>query len=50
MSDYTEHLISLAGGDGEDDAALARAILNRRRRKCVAEGCHIDGACARCGL
>jgi len=29
--------------------ALARAILTRRRRKCIAEGCHTED-CQRCGL
>jgi hypothetical protein len=49
---YDEHLISMAGGDGDvHDAGtrLARAILTRRLRKCIAEGSHADGVCARCG-
>jgi hypothetical protein len=58
MSHYTEHLISRAGGDGDDGAALARAILTRRRRKCIAAGDHVDqppdgttpAKCPRCGL
>jgi hypothetical protein len=33
-----------------DGADLTAAIMTRRRRKCIAEGCHIDGACGRCGL
>ncbi|MDF9748656.1 hypothetical protein M2428_000086 [Arthrobacter sp. ES3-54] len=33
-----------------DGAALSAAIKTRRRRKCIAEGCHIDGTCGRCGL
>lgn len=59
-SDYTEHLISMAGGDGDDDSgqALARAIHNRRRRKCIAAGEHQEqppdasepAKCPRCGL
>ena len=28
---------------------LARAILTRRLRKCIAEGSHHDGKCERCG-
>lgn len=33
-----------------DAEALAAAILTRRLRKCIAEGCHIPGNCPRCGL
>jgi hypothetical protein len=33
-----------------DGADLTAAIHTRRLRKCIAEGCHIDGACGRCGL
>jgi hypothetical protein len=33
-----------------DGEALSAAIMTRRLRKCIAEGCHIDGACGRCGL
>ena len=57
MSDYTEHLISQPGGDGDDDGlALARAIRTRRRRKCIAAGDHKQpgppdtAKCPRCGL
>jgi len=36
--------------DTEEEAeALARAILTRRRRKCIAEGAHTED-CQRCGL
>lgn len=60
MSDYTEHLISMAGGDGdeEDGARQIRCIHTRRRRKCIASGEHQDRppdaegqtTCQRCGL
>ncbi|MFS0832012.1 hypothetical protein ABC337_15280 [Arthrobacter sp. 1P04PC] len=33
-----------------DGAAYARAILCRRKRKCIAAGEHTEGGCARCGL
>lgn len=32
--------------DGEQ---LAQAIITRRKRKCVAEGAHVDN-CGRCGI
>jgi len=32
-----------------DAEALAAAKLTRRRRKCIAEGCHTED-CQRCGL
>lgn len=47
---YDEHLISLAGGDGDAGEMLSRAIQTRRLRKCIAEGTHCDGICGRCGL
>ena len=32
-----------------DGEGLARAILYRRMRKCIAQDSHTDGGCARCG-
>ena len=51
MSSYDEHLISQAGGDGDDGEKLARAILTRRRIMCRVYGNHTEnGKCAGCGL
>lgn len=48
---YDEHLISQAGGDGDDGDALTRAILTSRRTKCRVYGNHTEGGkCAGCGL